>query len=151
MKSLKETNQFSETAVLKKIESLKTLASVKFGAAAGRRDFYDYLAAVYEWVRLWQDAEKNNRLRKLVAKFLQLETLRLNADAFHLVVTATCPKNKTATSKYAIALNNAARAKVPPGDLVAFFSANGGPAKLCTHRPDWVMRNIYRRFKKDQS
>jgi hypothetical protein len=131
MKSPQETIRFTEEGIADTLARLKRLADEKFGPKAGRRDFYAYLAEVYRWVVAWKKAGKLEKLRKLVAKQAGLETLRANADAFHLVISETCPRPKTTKSKFAIALLNAARVNIPSDGFQMFLEDIGGPTTLC--------------------
>jgi hypothetical protein len=146
MKSSQET--FDLAAVSSNLDKLKNQALAAFGPTAGRLEFYDYLSAAYKWVMIWKKANRIGRLRKLVAQHQELETLRLNADVFNLVIAATSPRSKKTNSKFAIALANAQKANVPPRDLQPFLAGIGGPTALSTHLPAWIVKNKYRKFKK---
>jgi hypothetical protein len=146
MKSPQE--RFGRAEVSSNLEKLRKQALVSFGPSAGRLDFYDYLAAVYEWVMAWKTAKKIGRLRKLVAQCEELETLRSNADVFNLVISASSPRSKKANSKFAIALANAGKISVPPRKLKPFFEWIGGPTKLCVHLSPIMVGNKYRKFKR---
>jgi hypothetical protein len=151
MKSPKETIRFDADNVSETLERLTRLAAQKFGPAAGRRDFYEYLAGVYRWVLAWKKAGKLETLRKLVAKQMELETLRANADAFHLVISATCPRPKGTKSKFAIALANAARVNVQAEGFDTFLEEIGGPTTLCTHVSTLTIKALIRKAKKSRA
>lgn len=150
MKSPQKTIRFTEDGVVETLARLKRLADEKFGPKAGRRDFYDYLAEVYRWVVAWRKAGKRNLLRKLVAKQAGLETLRANADAFHMVIAETCPRPKTTISKYAIALSNAARVNIPTDGFQIFLEDIGGPTTLCVRLSSLGVKADIRRAKKSR-
>jgi hypothetical protein len=114
------------------LNRLKKLANVKFGPSAKRNDFYEYLAEVYRWALIWEEADKIDKLRSYVATELGRENPRENADVFYLVIQATCPKSTKMNSKYAIALANAQLAGVPGEGFETFLEEIGGPTTLCT-------------------
>lgn len=148
MKSPKETIRFDADAVTEALERLKRLADRTFGPTAERRDFYEYLAGVYRWVRAWKKAGRLETLRKLVAKHMELETLRTNADAFHLVISATCPRPKGTKSKFAIALSNASRVNVPADGFQEFLEEIGGPTTLCVRLSTLAINGVIREARK---
>src|SRR5712675_3471936 len=132
MKSPKETIRFNAKNVTDTLDRLRKLAEEKFGASAGRRDFYEYLGEVYRWVMAWKAANRTKRLRDLVAKTMDREAPRSNADEFHLVIAATCPKSKKTISKFAIALSNAEAVSAPTEGFEAFLERIGGPTTIHT-------------------
>lgn len=131
-KSTKETARFNGKAVRENIDRLKEIADIEFGPKSGRRDFYNYLSEVYRFVRTWRKANRDNRLRSHVAELQGLNGPRPNADAFHMVIDATCPKKKGSKSKFAIALWNADQMGVSPQKLVSFLEDISGPTTICT-------------------
>lgn len=144
MKSPQDTIRFTEEDVAETLKRLRKLADQKFGPAAGRRDFYAYLAAVYRWVIAWKNGSKLEKLRKLVAKQAGLEALRANADVFHLVIAETCSRPKTTKSKFAIALSNAAKVNVPAEGFQMFLEDIGGPTTLCIRLSTLGIRAVIR-------
>ncbi len=132
MKSSKATIRFNAKAVKTKVEQLKQLADVKFGPRAGRRDFYDYLDEVYRFVLAWKGTNRNNRLRDHIAELQGLDEPRSNADAFLMVIEATCPRQRKTNSKFAIALWNAEQAGISPQEIASFLEEIGGPTTIST-------------------
>lgn len=132
MKSSKAAIRFTAKTVKTKIEQLKKLADEKFGPKAGRRDFYNYLGEVYRFVITWKKANRNNVLRRLVAELQGLDEPRSNADAFLVVIEATCPKQRKTNSKFAIALWNAEQIGISPQEVESFLEEIGGPTTICT-------------------
>jgi hypothetical protein len=148
MKSPKEKIRFNRSGVAKDIERLKKVAEVEFGPRAKRRDFYQYLGEVYRWVMVWKNAKKAGRLRTRLAEAMGQGDPRSNADAFHLVIAATCPKSKRTVSKFAIALSNAATAGVPPSRFETFLEEIGGPTTICTRGSSFHILHRIREAKK---
>ncbi len=150
MKSPKETIRFNAKNVVETLDRLKTLAELKFGASAGRRDFYEYLGEVYRWVMAWNAANRTNRLRDHVATKMGREGPRSNADAFHLVIEATCPKPKQAISKFAIALSNAEKICVQPKRFETFLAEIGGPTTIYTRKSIFAITRRVREAKEEK-
>lgn len=144
-KSSKET--FNANGVARAIERLKKRAEVSFGARAGRRDFYSYLADVYGFVLAWNQTNRSNRLRSHLAALMDREGPRANADAFHLALEATCPKSKKTISKFAIALSNAEALHVAPEKFERFLERIGGPTTICIRAAPITLSKIVREAK----
>jgi len=135
MLSSQETISFNRKNVTKNLDRLKRLADVSFQpVATDRCNLYVYLREVYSYVLAWNKASRREQLRNHLAVIKGLEKPRPNVDGFHMVISETCPRSKKTISKLAIALSNAAKAKIPVANFEVFLTEIGGPTQLCVRR-----------------